>query len=690
MTAKSSRAATARVSAHTESRQTKWESLTWDDVANWAGSRSVTRGRAYQRGGRVRDLGISAEGKLLATVAGGHRYATGVWWEADALRSRCTCPVGWNGCKHAVAVVATYLEMLAKRAAIPIADAEDGRWEELESGVPEEAYEDLEDGDDSEDDEGLQPVHQRRTGKGRAADDEKIRKHINAKSREELAELVWSLARRFPDLREEFRERIALGEGDADRLISEARKELRKATSEPGWRNYWKGEGYTPDFSRLARYLDRMVELGHADAVVKLSREIMSRGMEMIGQSNDEGETATAFAECLSPLFRAVRESSLTPTQRLLYAIDADLKDEYNVIESDHLDAVLESNASPSDWSGAADELARRLKFDTRIGAHFHDKYQRERIADWLVRALTNAGRDDEIIAVREREARITGSYERLIPLLIERKRYDDAERWATEGIQKTVREAPGIADQLAKAMSEIARLRKDWNLVAAHAAWEFFERPEREKFAALIASAERAGCRKAVERLALEFLETGKLPISVTVTKDGAHSGATKQDWPLPLPDYLLPLLRIGDPRPHYDVLIDMAINERRPDDVLRWFDTWRATSKGQRAGWNFGSGSYADKVAAAVAESHPERTLEIYRGCVDQNLVRADVSAYETVAAYLKKMRPILKSLDRGWEWNELVTEIRTNYRNRPRFMEILDQMEARPILQKSRSRK
>ena len=102
MTAKSSRAPRARVSAHTEFRQTKWESLTWDDVANWAGSRSVTRGRAYQRAGRVRDLGLSAEGKLPATVAGGHRYATGVWWEANALRSRCTCPVGWNGCRHAV------------------------------------------------------------------------------------------------------------------------------------------------------------------------------------------------------------------------------------------------------------------------------------------------------------------------------------------------------------------------------------------------------------------------------------------------------------------------------------------------------------------------------------------------------------------------------------------------------------
>ncbi len=689
MATKSPRAAKAKASANSDSLQSKWESLTWDDVTNWAGSRSLTRGRAYQRGGRVSDLGISAEGRLLASVAGGHRYTTRVWWEADALRSSCTCPVGWNSCKHAVAVVAAYLNMLAKGTEVPIADAEDGRWEELASNAPEAPYEDLEDNDESEEDEGPH-LHRRGTGKVCAAENEKIRKHIDAKGREELAELVWSLTQRFPDLREEFRERIALGEGDADRLISEARKELRKATSEPGWRNYWKGEGYTPNFSRLARYLDRMVELGHADAVVKLSREIMSRGMELIGQSNDEGETAAAFAECLPSLFRAVRESSLMPTERLLFAIDADLQDEYSVIEDEHLDSVLESKINPFDWSAVADELDRRLKSDTRIGGNFHDKYQRERIADWLVRALTSAGRDDEVVAVREREARTTGSYERLVPLLIERKRYDDAERWAAEGIQKTVREAPGIASKLAKAMAEIARQRRHWKVVAAHAAWEFFERPGREKFAELVAAAERAKCRDTVERLASEFLETGKLPFSVTVTKEGAHSAATHRDWPLPLPDYLLPLLRIGDPRPHYDVLIDMAIAERRPDDVLRWYDLWCSVPKGQRAGWNYGAGSYADNVAAAVAESYPERTLEIYRGCVDRNLTRADISAYETVAAYLKKMHPILKLLDRGWEWNELVAQIRTNYHNRPRFMEILDRLEARPILQKSHSRK
>lgn len=55
-----------------------WTRLTWDDLERWAGSRSVTRGRSYQRGGRVRDLGLSDTGILLANVTGTARYVTSV------------------------------------------------------------------------------------------------------------------------------------------------------------------------------------------------------------------------------------------------------------------------------------------------------------------------------------------------------------------------------------------------------------------------------------------------------------------------------------------------------------------------------------------------------------------------------------------------------------------------------------
>ena len=45
-----------------------WTSLSWDDLDRWAGGRSVSRGRSYQRQGRVHDLAISEDGRLLATV----------------------------------------------------------------------------------------------------------------------------------------------------------------------------------------------------------------------------------------------------------------------------------------------------------------------------------------------------------------------------------------------------------------------------------------------------------------------------------------------------------------------------------------------------------------------------------------------------------------------------------------------
>jgi uncharacterized Zn finger protein len=109
---------------HKVSRNEGWNVLSWDDLTEWAGSRSVERGRVYQRQGRVHDIAISEDGWLLTTVPGGERYAVKVWCERSAkkggtLYSRCTCPVGASGCKHAVAVVAEYLERLGEGAEIP-------------------------------------------------------------------------------------------------------------------------------------------------------------------------------------------------------------------------------------------------------------------------------------------------------------------------------------------------------------------------------------------------------------------------------------------------------------------------------------------------------------------------------------------------------------------------------------------
>jgi hypothetical protein len=59
-----------------------------------------------------------------------------------------------------------------------------------------------------------------------------------------------------------------------------------------------------------------------------------------------------------------------------------------------------------------------------------------------------------------------------------------------------------------------------------------------------------------------------------------------------------------------------------------------------------------FSDEVAAAAASSHPERALDIYRRGLDAQLKQANISAYESCAIYLRKMRPIVKSLGRDEE--------------------------------------
>jgi uncharacterized Zn finger protein len=428
--------------------------------------------------------------------------------------------------------------------------------------------------------------------------------------------------------------------------------------------------------------------------------------MAQVGQSHDEGETAMELAGCLAVVFKAVAQSNLPPAQRLIFAINACLQDDYGVID-DSVAAVLDAKYLPVDWSEVADDLARRLNAgkssrrksdddEEEPDDDFSRNYQRDQISGWLIRALNNAGRGDELLAVYEKEARTTGSYERLVKFLIERKQYDDAQRWAREGIEKTANKLAGIASNLAEQLCEVARLQKQWDIVAAHAAYLFFNRPSREGFEQLMTAANKAGCQESVQRLALAFLETGVQPMRITTSKKGERKIQLAEGWPVPVPDYLAPLMRSEDQRrasnePHYDVLIDMAIADKRPDDVLRWYDTLCAQRKQSPDGssWS-GPIAYGDRVAEAVAKAHPQRAVGIYRQQVNQNLTQASVGAYETVAAYLRKMKPIMKSMERENDWTQIVDDIRLRHRNRPRFMEILDRLENRTILAAQKTRR
>jgi len=429
--------------------------------------------------------------------------------------------------------------------------------------------------------------------------------------------------------------------------------------------------------------------------VVDLGREFIGAAMTQVSESHDEGETAMAVADCLSVVFEAVGKSSLSGPQKLLFAIDACLQDDYDVV-GEAAGKVLDASWGQEDWSAVADELSHRLeKTPTSDDDAFHRDYQRDRITGWLATALENAGRRDELLALYEAEARVTNSYGRLVDYLVGGRKYEDAERWAKEGIERTREKLPGIASGLAASLCKVAQRRKQWKVVAAHTALDFFERPAASTFKELLVQARRAKCEKPVRAAALRFLETGVSPIQWSQTRQGAKSLRIDAAWPLPVPDYLEPFFvqertvtrRSG---PHFDVLLDMAIAAKKPEDVLHWFDKMSAQEKRVSGGWGWAGPSRADHVAEAVAKSHPERALAIYRSGLEAQLPQASIPAYESAAVYLKSMRPIMKSLGRESEWTTLLAQVRQKYGNRPRFMEILDRLEGRTVLQSQKARR
>ena len=104
-----------------------------------------------------------------------------------------------------------------------------------------------------------------------------------------------------------------------------------------------------------------MVELGHSDAVVPLGREFVRQAMTQVEQSHDEGETATAVGECLPVVFDAVVKSTLSGSEKILFAVEACLDDDYDVVD-DSAAVVLDAKWKLADWSAVADELAGRAQ----------------------------------------------------------------------------------------------------------------------------------------------------------------------------------------------------------------------------------------------------------------------------------------------------------------------------------------
>ena len=499
--------------------------------------------------------------------------------------------------------------------------------------------------------------------------------YLRALDKVRLVALVQRACAAHPEFRAEIVHGRALAGGDHSAVVRQVRDEIADASSHEAWCDDWSGRGSAPDYSRVQSGLERLLDDGHADAVVELGKELFRAGQEQLGRVHDHGATSMEIAECMAIVFRALRKSTLTDPAKILYAIELSLADEYGL--DDGVAAIVGRKWSKATWSAVADALAPRLARERSTAiTELRSPYRRDRSSNWLIQALDAAGRGEEADEFCEEAAVRTGSYERLVRRLMGGKRLDEARAWAERGFTALRESAPGSAASLRTLLGDLARRRRQWSLVAAYDADRFFERPSVAVLQELLSAAKKAGCEREVRAVALRFLETGRRP-------------ARSNDWPLPasgLPAMEHPRKRaVTRTADHWDVLRDLAIEEDRPADVLLWHD--RLAAPGRRGVWRSADADL--QVAHAVASTHPDRAIEIYRKFAKRLIEQAQPDAYLEAGRLLRRVRDLLRSSQRSSEWDGLLTEIREEHRRKSRLMEVLDGLEGAPSVSRKGAR-
>ncbi|MGB6009713.1 MAG: hypothetical protein WBI57_00410, partial [Desulfobacterales bacterium] len=608
-----------------QTRLDQFSDLTWNDIEEWAGGKIVSRGKSYQRQGRVSDLAVTDDGSLIAWVDGTERYATRVAMDENGLPdSICTCPYEFD-CKHGEAVVMEYLERVENNRRVPKAKQDDDRLELLEDGNRD---------DEPNDDENTMPEDMRQDIDG----------FLKSKTKAQLIDLIHELAGQYPEMARDLSDRKQLISGNTKTLVARLRREIRDIGDEPGWQNYWQNEGFTPDYSGIRKKLETLLKTGHADEVLTLGRELVTTGTRQVEESHDEGETAMEIADCMPVIVGALDRSSLDAAEKLIWALDAVLEDQFEVCEA--FAEYLHRQHPKSAWQTLADRLVARLKGlkGTKGADDFSRNYKRDRLSDWTIHALEEAGRKDDIIPLCIAEAKRTGSYGRLVKRLVQERRYEDAERWIKEGIRATKEKWPGIAADLRDKLREIRTLEKNWPAVAAMQAEEFVRRPSRQDFTDCRKASGRVKAWPKVRKHLLRFLEKGELPWK-------------QKGWLLPESGLDQPDANQRNRFPLVDDLIDIAILEKKPDQVLRWYDQ---RPKG-RFGWH---GVDEDAIATAVQAHAPDRAVAIWKNKAERLIAQVKPSAYQDAAKYLRKAAKVMGLEKKPAEWESYLKELREQH--------------------------
>jgi len=620
-----------------------FKELRWSDLQDWAGGKATAKGIKYQEEERVKEIKRTPEGSLVARVEGTTDYFTEISLIEGKLSSVCTCPVG-HDCKHGVAAVLEYLELTEQGEEVPLASEEDpfvarARKEYAEAETS---------------------VYGAEESSARA-----LREYLQCLTKTELIEILVAFAEKDTMLGKYLKERQTLAAENVEEIVGEVYSEIDELLEETGSSEYPAYESDVPDFLDLQVGLESLLDSGHPDELLNIGKELMDR-YEKIADYDEEGEIGTKISFCMDVVFEALTRSSLSSHEKMLYMLEIELRDNYNIL-NEH--AFWKKDFTPEEWKRFAETLKTKLdEAEKTENPLYISLWQRDYAVDRLIDALGKAGLSEEIIPTCESEAEKTGNYVRLVRVLLDSGQKEKAEEWIYRGIKETREYESEISHQLWQILLEIREEEGNWLFAAALETEEFFRSLDMAIYPGMREAAKKAGKWEEVRKAVLKYLRNGKLPASQVNNR--------KEDPVLP---GILPktgLLDIGSIKkinpPVLDLLIKIAIKEEDPEEVVYWYEELKKGGEEVKGYWHSISES---EIANSVKEKYPKIALEIWKKHAERLISETKVGSYEEASAYFRKIKETLEASGKKEEWEAYLSEIKKANKRKKRLLDVLE---------------
>ena len=626
--------------------------LGWSDIEEWAGSKTTSKGEDYQRSGRVEEIRRTPEGGLLAMVRGRKEYFTEVTLVNGTLSSICTCPVGGD-CKHGVATVLEYLNLLQHGIKVPLLSENDPlllRARKMHKGP--ETFESLKPGKNS------RPP---------------LREWLGGLEKAELIDILVEFSVKSPSLGIYLRDRQDLETENVGGIVRGIDSELERLWEEAESYDSWGYGSGIPDFSNVQARMESLLDTGRYDELLNIGKKIMNR-VEDIMEYDQEGEIAMEISGCMNIVFEALAGSPRLAHERMLEAFELEMKDDYE-ITGGH--GFWGEDFSREDWKNFAEILKTRLREIDEGQFPEYSAWDRKLLVDRLIQALQKAGLFEEAIPICEHEAEKTDSYERLVGLLLEAGRKEKAVEWIFRGVRKTQNEKPWTAHELRQSLFKIKEEEGDLLFAAALQAEEFFRDPKLPSYLDMREAAEKAGVWQEVRETVHGYLEKGDMP--AVLARNIAETSVLPKTLP---PTGLLEPGSFKEIKPPVlDLLIKIAIEEKAPDEVLRWYEELKKGGDEERR-----YGNYIDEnqIANAIGRQYPDIAIGIWKKLAEELISRTKVDAYREAAVHLRKIKETMEAGRQKGKWKVYLCGIRDENKRKKRLIEILDKLETDRIIE------